>query len=93
MQIDEFVIDAGKISLNDEMPAEPVSIAVNELNLKVNDFSLSKEAKSRLELAMEFGKTGRLSAVGPFMIDPLSATIDFKLTEHRYPQAPGIFQR
>ena len=91
LQIDEFVIDAGKISLNDEMPAEPVSIAVNQLNLKVNDFSLSKEAKSRLELAMEFGKTGRLSAVGPLVIDPLSATIDFKLTNIDIRKLQGYF--
>ena len=66
LQVDELRIDAGKITFKDEKPTDPVSLAVNQLNLKVNDFSMKKDAKSHLELATEFGKKGKISAVGPF---------------------------
>jgi hypothetical protein len=79
LQVDELRIDAGKITLKDEKPTDPVSLALNQLNLKVNDFSLKKDAKSRLEVATEFGKKGQISAVGPFSVDPLSADLALKL--------------
>jgi uncharacterized protein involved in outer membrane biogenesis len=79
LQVDELRIDAGKITFKDEKPTDPVSLAVNQLNLKVNDFSMKKDAKSQLELATEFGKKGQISAVGPFTVDPLSAELALKL--------------
>jgi uncharacterized protein involved in outer membrane biogenesis len=79
LQVDELRIDAGKITFKDEKPTDPVSLALNQLNLKVNNFSLKKDAKSRLEVATEFGKKGQISAVGPFSVDPLSADLALKL--------------
>jgi Domain of Unknown Function (DUF748) len=79
LQVDELRIDAGKITLKDEKPTDPVSLAVNQLNLKVIDFSMKKDTKSWLELAMEFDKKGQISAVGPFTVDPMSAELALKL--------------
>ncbi|MDQ5987293.1 MAG: hypothetical protein CSYNP_03033 [Syntrophus sp. SKADARSKE-3] len=79
LQVDELLIDGAKITFRDEKPNDQVSLGLDQLHLKVNDFSMKKDAKSRLELATEFGKRGQISAMGPFTVDPLSAELALKL--------------
>lgn len=79
IDVGEFRIDGGKIAFRDEQPPEPVSFILHKLNLKVNDVSTKKDARGNLNLAVEFGKQGRIAATGPFTVDPLTAELALKL--------------
>jgi hypothetical protein len=79
VDVGELRIDSGKITFRDDQPPEPVSLVLSSLNLKLTDVSTKKDSRSSLELAANLGGKGRISATGPFTVDPLSADLDMKL--------------
>jgi len=73
--IDQFQIQQGKLSFNDDMPAEPVTLNVNDLTLQVDNLSTAKGSKGMLSLSLALEKQGSLSLKGPVSIDPLNAEL------------------
>ncbi len=56
--IDQFQIQQGKLSFNDDMPAEPVTLNVNDLTLQVDNLSTAKGSKGMLSLSLALEKQG-----------------------------------
>lgn len=79
VDVGEFRVDAGKVTFKDDQPPEPVSLVLSNLNLKLTDVSTKKDSRSNLDFATNLGSKGRISATGPFTVDPLSAELAMKL--------------
>ena len=73
--IDQVQIQQGKLSFNDDMPAEPVTLNVNDLTLQVDNLSTAKGSKGILSLSLALEKQGSISLKGPVSIDPLNAEL------------------
>jgi hypothetical protein len=91
VDVGEFRIDAGKITFRDDQPPEPVSLVLSKLNLKMTDLSTKKDSRSNLDLATNLGSKGRISAVGPFTVDPLSADLAMNLNNIDIRPLQGYF--
>lgn len=89
--VGEFRIDGGKITFRDDQPTEPVSLALNNLNLTMTDVSTKKDSRSNLELSMSLGSKGRISAIGPFTPDPFSAELAVNLNNIDIRPLQGYF--
>jgi hypothetical protein len=79
IDVDEFLIEEGKITFRDDMPRHHVSLNLDKLNLKVNSFSTRKESKAKLDMLVGLDNNGLISATGPIVIDPLSAELALNL--------------
>ena len=91
VDVGEFRIDAGKVTFRDDQPPEPVSLILSNLNLKMTDVSTKKDSRSNLDLSVNLGSKGRISAVGPFTVDPLSAELAMKLNNIDIRPLQGYF--
>ena len=91
VDIGEFRIDAGKVTFRDDQPPEPVSLILSNLNLKMTDVSTKKDSRSSLDLSVNLGSKGRISAVGPFTVDPLSAELAMNLSNIDIRPLQGYF--
>jgi len=91
VDVDEFRIDAGKVTFRDDQPTDPVSLVLSNLNLKMTDFSTKKDSRSNLVLSMSIGSKGRISAVGPFTVYPLSAELAMNLNNIDIRPLQGYF--
>lgn len=91
VDVGEFRIDAGKVTFRDDQPPEPVSLILNNLNLKMTDVSTKKDSRSNLDLSVNLGSKGRISAVGPFTVDPLSAELAMNLNNIDIRPLQGYF--
>ena len=91
VDVGELRIDAGKVLFRDDQPPEPVSLILNNLNLKMTDLSTKKDSRSNLDLSVHLGSKGRISAVGPFTADPLSAELAMNLSNIDIRPLQGYF--
>jgi len=73
--VDQFQILDGKLSFNDAMPAEPVTLNVSNLMLQCDNLSTAKDSKGMLSLSLALEKQGSISLKGPVCIDPLNAEL------------------
>jgi len=73
--VDQFQILDGKLSFNDAMPAEPVTLNVSNLMLQCDNLSTAKGSKGMLSLSLALEKQGSISLKGPVCIDPLNAEL------------------
>lgn len=79
IDVGELRIKGGKVTFRDDQPPERVSFVLHNLSLKANDVSTKKDARGKLDLAVEFGRQGRIAAMGTFTVDPLSAEFSLKI--------------
>ncbi|MBA4396330.1 MAG: hypothetical protein C0394_02935 [Syntrophus sp. (in: bacteria)] len=91
VDVGEFRIDGGKVTFRDDQPTEPVSLALSNLNLKMTDVSTKKDSRSNLELSMSLGGKGRISAIGPFTVEPFSAGLAMNLNNIDIRPLQGYF--
>jgi hypothetical protein len=91
VDVGEFRIDSGKVTFRDDQPTDPVSLVLGSLNLKMTDVSTKKDSRSSLDLSVNFGNKGRISATGPFTVDPLSAELAMNLNNIDIRTLQGYF--
>lgn len=91
VDVGEFRIDGGKVTFRDDQPPDSVSLVLSNLNLKMTDVSTKKGSRSNLDLSVNFGSKGRISAIGPFTVDPLSAELAMNLNNIDIRPLQGYF--
>lgn len=79
IDVDQFVVQEGKVAFRDEQPRRPVALSLTGIGLKVNGFSTRKESRAQLEMSAVLDNKGLITAAGPFDLDPLSAELTLKL--------------
>jgi hypothetical protein len=75
IDVDEVQLAGGKISFSDLTPFEPFTIAVKNLELRVENISTAKNSKSKLSLSLLLNKKGTISTTGSIGIDPIAAEL------------------
>ena len=91
LSVDKIEIKDGKVFVNDAVPAEPVELQLNNLELTLEDFSLLKNAKSRLSLSFLLDKKGAVSIQGPVSVEPLSGDLDVMVKAFAIPMFQSYF--
>jgi hypothetical protein len=91
VDVGEFRIDGGKVTFRDDQPPDTVSLVLSNLNLKMTDVSTKKDSRSNLDFSTNFGSKGRISAIGPFTVDPLSAELTMNLNNIEIRPLQGYF--
>jgi uncharacterized protein involved in outer membrane biogenesis len=75
LDIDEVHLTDGKISFSDLTPSEPVTLAVKNLDLRVEKISTAKNSKGKLTLSLLLNKRGKIFTAGSIGFDPVSADL------------------
>ena len=83
-----WVVRLGKISVEgyqikgeDQTPAEPVTMMIDEIQLKANNLSTAEEQKGTASLALRLNQKGAISTEGTIGINPISANLKMSLKE------------
>lgn len=81
LSVDELEIAEGKLTFKDDQPSRPISLMLNNLNLKAKNITTARNSKAEMNLSIRFDKKGQISAEGPFGIEPLSADLVLKIND------------
>ena len=83
-----WVVKLGKISVEgyqikgeDQTPAEPVTMMIDEIQLKANNLSTAEGQKGNASLALRLNQKGAISTEGVIGINPISANLKMSLKE------------
>ncbi len=68
-------VDNYTIRVEDRTPSEPVTIAAENLKLRGDNISTTKNSKGKLSLSLLLNKKGTISTTGTFGIDPMTADL------------------
>jgi len=77
--IKQISLDDYKMAVEDQTPAEPVTLTVQDLRLKGEGFSTAKNSKAKLSLSLLLNEKGTISTAGTIGMDPLSADLKLEL--------------
>ncbi|MCB2180805.1 MAG: DUF748 domain-containing protein [Desulfobulbaceae bacterium] len=69
------------ISLRDEVPENPASFLIDQLNLKAENISTNGDDKGRVQLSLRLNKTGRASVNGSVGLSPLALHFDVDVND------------
>ena len=90
LDITEFLLDSGKIIFTDyaatpsaakKPDAEPVEISINELIIKISEFSTTPGKTAAYDIHAKINKEAAIAATGRLCITPLSVENDFSLAD------------
>ncbi len=81
-------IDRYAIKAEDQIPAEPVSMLFDQINLKGENISTQKNTKGRISLSLQIEKKGSVKASGSVVIEPASAQL--KVVTKNIPIMPAV---
>ncbi|MCX8109971.1 MAG: DUF748 domain-containing protein [Syntrophorhabdaceae bacterium] len=76
LNLNEVMIEQGKVSFNDLTTPQPVNMIIKNLELKAENISLKKNNVSKLFLSFLFDKNGAITLKGPFGIKPVFADLN-----------------
>jgi hypothetical protein len=75
----QMSVDNYKIKVEDQTPSEPVTLMVQDLRLRGETISTSKNSKAKLNLSLLLNEKGKVSITGTVGIDPLIADLKVDL--------------
>jgi uncharacterized protein involved in outer membrane biogenesis len=81
VKVGRLAVDQYRLKWEDEVPAEPVQILLNEIGVKGENLSTAKGEKGRLSLDLRLGQKGKVAVGGGIGIDPLSADLEVGVQE------------
>jgi hypothetical protein len=81
VKVAKVSVDQYTAILEDEMPEDPATLRTEEVRLKAENLSTSKEEKGTLSLNLQFNQKGTVSIDGSLSIDPLVADMKVDLKE------------
>ena len=70
-----------QIQVDDAVPAEPVSLTIDEITLKANDLTTAKDQKGKFTLSLRLNQKGVVQVGGSVGITPLQADLDLVLKD------------
>jgi len=83
-----WVVNLGKISVEDyqikaedQIPAEPVTMMIDEIQVKASNLSTAEGQKGNVSLGLRLNQKGTISTEGPIGINPISANLKMSLKE------------
>ena len=83
-----WVVKLGKISVEDyqikgedQTPAEPVTVMIDEIRLKADNLSTAEGQKGNASLALRLNQRGTISTEGTVGINPISANLKMSLKD------------
>ena len=80
-KVARVLVDQYTARFEDAMPEDPANLTAEEIRLKAENLSTSKEEKGNLNLALRFNQKGTISIEGPVGIQPLFADLKVGLKE------------
>ena len=72
-------VDNYTIRVEDQTPSEPVTIAAENMKLRGENISTTKNSKGKLSLSLLLNKKGTISTTGMIGIDPITADLKMDL--------------
>ncbi len=72
-------VDHYQFIVEDQTPTEPVTLRVQNLNLKGEAISTAKNSKGKIQLSLLLNEKGSLSTTGTIGVDPLAADLKLEL--------------
>jgi len=74
--VEKCTVADGKITFKDLMPAEPVDMSIQKMNLNIEKISSEKDSKANIDLSFMVGKRGTVSLGGAIGLTPLSGDLN-----------------
>lgn len=74
-RIDDITIESANVTFVDALPAEPATIRVAPLSLKMLNFSTETGTSGSVDLSLTVDKKGRISIKGPLAVNPIRADL------------------
>ncbi|MDD3248782.1 MAG: DUF748 domain-containing protein [Smithellaceae bacterium] len=75
LQVDNILVDEADIAFMDEAPPRPFRTRIHPLRLTVSNFSLKKDNKADIDLALVMDQKSTITAKGPVCLSPLGADL------------------
>ena len=79
--LDEIVVTNFSIKAEDRVPVHPVTVAMNQLGVKLNALSWPPSAPVKLSFSTGIGEAGKIAAEGEVNLATLDATADVSVTD------------
>lgn len=77
--VDKFALDAATVRLEDRTVAKPVVLAVDGIDLQLDDVSTAKGATTKVKLDSRINRRGKLGASGAVTLEPFKADLKLDL--------------
>jgi hypothetical protein len=74
-------VEGYQIKAEDQTPAEPVTMMIDEIQLKANNLSTAEGQKGNASLALRLNQKGAISTEGVIGINPISANFKMSLKD------------
>ncbi len=81
VKVGKVSVDAYAIKSEDQTPAEPVTVMIDELGLKADNLSTAENQKGNVSLNLRLNQRGQISAEGTVGINPISASLKTSLKD------------
>jgi uncharacterized protein involved in outer membrane biogenesis len=82
--LDDFDLRAGRITYRDEVPREPISSLIQDINIRGEKISTVKDSQGKLSISMDLNKgKGSVAVSGPIGLYPVFANLDVDLKKIR----------
>ena len=74
-------LDQYRVKFEDRVPAEPVRLGLDEISLRVENFSTLKDQKGNVALALRLNQKGTVAVKGTAGVNPVAANLEANLKE------------
>jgi len=81
VNVEKISVEEYQIKGEDQTPAEPVTMMIDEIHLKANNLSTAEGQKGNASLALRLNQRGAISTEGAIGINPISANLKMSLKE------------
>ena len=81
VKLGKVTVDDYRIKHEDQGPAEPVTLTIDDLRLRADNLSTAENQKGNAALSLRLNQKGTISVEGPVGISPLSANLKTALKE------------
>ncbi|HSB03549.1 MAG TPA: DUF748 domain-containing protein, partial [Thermodesulfobacteriota bacterium] len=81
VKLGKVTVDDYRIKHEDQGPAEPVTLTIDDLRLRADNLSTAESQKGNAALSLRLNQKGMVSVEGPVGISPLSANLKTALKE------------
>jgi uncharacterized protein involved in outer membrane biogenesis len=91
LRVRKFTVDQYRLKMEDEVPSEAVTVMVDEMKVKAENFSTLKGEKGEASIAFRLNQNGTVAVSGSAGIDPVVADLKVDLKDVAIPPLQGYF--
>jgi hypothetical protein len=91
LRVRKLTVDQYRLKMEDEVPSEPVTVMIDEMKVKAENFSTLKGEKGEASVAFRLNQNGTVAVSGSAGINPIVADLKVNLKDLAIPPLQAYF--